>query len=51
MTYIERMIAAGMEPKAAAETAMWFMAQGDDDGLDAYVIALEALNSREVRAV
>ena len=51
MTYVERMVAAGMSESCAAETAMWYMAQGDDDGLESYVIALEALNSREVRAV
>ena len=42
MTMIERLIAAGMTQECAAETAMWFNAQGDDDGLEAYVIALEA---------
>lgn len=41
MTLIERMVAAGMDRESAAETAMWYMAQGDDDGLDSYVIALE----------
>ena len=40
MTMIERLIAAGMTQECAAETAMWFKAQGD--GLEAYVIALEA---------
>ena len=42
MTTIERLIAAGMTPECAAETAMWYRAQGDDDGLESYVIALEA---------
>lgn len=42
MTHVERMIAAGMSEDAAAETAMWYMAQGDDDGLEDYVISLEA---------
>ena len=42
MTTIERLIAAGMTQECAAETAMWFKAQGEDDGLEAYVIALEA---------
>ena len=49
MTMIERMVAAGMSKDCAAETAMWYMAQGDDDGLEAYVIALEALNKPEAR--
>lgn len=42
MTEVERMVAAGMAPDAAMETAMWYMAQGDDEGLEDYVTALEA---------
>ena len=42
MTIVERLIAAGMTPDCAAETAMWYRAQGDDEGREAYVIALEA---------
>lgn len=42
MTLIERMVAAGMSRDCAAETAMWYMAQGDDEGLEDYVTALEA---------
>ena len=49
MTYVERMVSAGMSPDAAAETAMWYMAQGDDEGLEDYVIALEALRDMEAR--
>ena len=41
MTLVERLVAAGMSQDCAAETAMWYMAQGDDDGLESYVIALE----------
>lgn len=41
MTMIERLIAAGMTQECAAETTIWYKAQGDDDGLEAYVIALE----------
>lgn len=40
MTLIERMVAAGMSRDCAAETAMWYMAQGDDEGLEDYVTAL-----------
>lgn len=47
MTLIERMVAAGMSRDCAAETAMWYMAQGDDEGLEDYVTALEA--GREAR--
>lgn len=42
MTFIERMVAAGLDSTTAAETAFWFMAQGDDDGLEDYVASLEA---------
>lgn len=40
MTLIERMVAAGMSRDCAAETAMWYMAQGDDEGLEDYVTAV-----------
>ena len=49
LTHVERMVAAGMTQKDAAETAMWFMAQGDDDGLESYVVSLEALRHAEER--
>lgn len=42
MTMIERLIAAGMTQECATETAMWYRAQGYDEGLEAYVIALES---------
>ena len=47
MTLIERMVAAGMSRDCATETAMWYMAQRDDEGLEDYVTALEA--GREAR--
>lgn len=49
MTMVERMVAAGMSYECAVETAMWYMAQGDDDGLESYVVALEALNNLGAR--
>lgn len=49
MTAIERMVAAGMSEAAAAETAMWYMAQGDDEGLESYVVALESLHDMDSR--
>ena len=49
MTAIERMVAAGMSEAAASETAMWYMAQGDDRGLEDYVVALEALRDMDAR--
>jgi hypothetical protein len=45
LTPIERMVAAGMTKDCAAETAMWYMAQGNDDGLEKYVTMLEARNA------
>ena len=49
MTAIERMVAAGMSEAAASETAMWYMAQGDDEGLESYVVALESLHDMDSR--
>ena len=49
MTLVERMVAAGMSQDCAAETAMWYMAQGDDEGLETYVIALEAMKEMDTR--
>ena len=49
MTLVERLVAARMSQDCAAETAMWYMAQGDDDGLESYVTALEALKDMEAR--
>ena len=42
MTLIERMVAAGMSRECAAETAMWYMAQGDDYGLEKYLNEVES---------
>lgn len=41
MELIERMIGAGLDQASAAEAAAWYLSQGDDDGLESYVIALE----------
>ena len=49
MTLVERLVAAGMSQDCAAETAMWYMAQGDDEGLEDYVTALEALRDMDAR--
>ena len=49
MTLVERLVAAGMSQDCAAETAMWYMAQGDDEGLESYVVALESLHDMDVR--
>ena len=44
-----RLVAAGMSQDCAAETAMWYMAQGDDEGLESYVVALESLHDMDAR--
>lgn len=49
MTLVERLVAAGMSQDCAAETAMWYMAQGDDEGLESYVVALESLRDMDSR--
>ena len=49
MTAVERMVAAGMSQECAADTAMWYMAQGDDEGLESYVVALESLHEMDLR--
>ena len=43
MSPVERMVAAGMSRECASETESWYMTQGDEDGLESYIIALEAL--------
>lgn len=43
MSPVERMVAAGMSREFASETESWYMTQGDEDGLESYIIALEAL--------
>ena len=49
MTLVERLVAAGMSQDCAAETAMWYMAQQDDGGLESYVVALESLHDMDSR--
>ena len=49
MTLIERMVAAGMDQESASETAMWYIAQVDEDGLESYVVALESLHDMDSR--
>lgn len=44
MTPVERMVAAGMSRDCASETEIWYMTQGDEDGLESYIAALEALD-------
>ena len=48
MTLVERLVAAGMSPDCAAETAMWYMAQGDDMGLQRYIREAEDRHALQV---
>lgn len=47
MTSIDRMVAAGMSRACAVETESWYMMQGDEDGLESYIVALEALSEMD----
>lgn len=49
MTSIDRMVAAGMSRACAVETESWYMMQGDEDGLESYIVALESLRDMELR--
>ena len=44
MMPIERLMASGMSRECAGETVIWYMTQGDEDGLESYIAALEALD-------
>lgn len=46
MNAYERLVAAGFTANNAAETCMWYMAQGDDDGLERYVQSCESYMER-----
>ena len=41
MTFVERLIAAGYPVECAERIAASYIAQGDVDGLESYVIAME----------
>lgn len=49
MNLVERLVAAGMSQECACETAAWYRTQGDEDGLESYVTALEALKEMDER--
>ena len=49
MTLVERLVAAWMSQECAAETAMWNMAQGDDEGLESYVVAIDSITYMDSR--
>lgn len=42
MVAVDRMVAVGVNPETAVDTALWFAQQGDMDGLEAYVLEIEA---------
>ena len=37
MTYLERLMAVGMNRECALDAVSWYTLQGDDDGLERYV--------------
>lgn len=41
MTFVERLIAVGYPPECADRIAANYIAQGDVDGLESFVISLE----------
>lgn len=41
MNPYQRLVSLGMNPECARETVFWYMAQGDDDGLEKYVEEVE----------
>lgn len=47
----ERLVAAGFTATNAAETCMWYMAQGDDEGLEGYVQSCESYMERKPQEV
>ena len=46
LTPVQRLIAAGIRPDCAAETVMWYQAQGDDEGLEKYIAEIESRFAR-----
>lgn len=38
-----------MSRACAVETESWYMMQGDEDGLESYIVALESLRDMELR--
>lgn len=44
MTYMERLVATGMNPECAQDTVCWYRFQGDDEGLERYVKDVEDRN-------
>lgn len=45
------MIEAGIPIEAAVDTAIWYMQQGDEDGLERYVMEVEARRERSDNGV
>ena len=42
LVQIDRLVAAGLNPETAVDTALWYVQQGDMDGLEAYVQEIES---------
>ena len=48
MTPVERLISAGIRPDCAAESVLWYQAQGDDYGLEKYISEVETRHGVQV---
>lgn len=48
MNPYERLVAAGINPDCARDSVMWYMAQGDDYGLEKYVREVEHRHELQV---
>ena len=46
MNAYQRLVSVGMNPECARESVFWYMAQGDDDGLEEYVREVERNNGK-----
>jgi len=42
MDSITRLVQAGIRPDCATETVAWFRSQGDDHGLERYILQAES---------
>lgn len=47
MTHFERLVAAGIRPDCALETAYWYSKQGDEEGLEKYVREVEERRNQQ----
>lgn len=48
MQAVERLVSAGILPECAADTVAWYMRQGNEAGLERYVLEVESRQNQEV---